>query len=37
MLSSMQPKYRLLLSIMLFFLVSVFGFLCLLMNGSIVP
>jgi hypothetical protein len=37
MLSSMSPKMRLLLTAMLFFLVSVFGFVCLLLTGKIMP
>ena len=37
MLSSMSPKMRLLLTAMLFFLVSVFGFVCLLLTGKVMP
>jgi hypothetical protein len=37
MLSSMSPKMRLLLTAMLFFLVTVFGFVCLLLTGKIMP
>jgi hypothetical protein len=36
-LSSISPKLRLLLAAMLFFLVTIFGFVCLLLNGKIVP
>ncbi len=36
MLSSMDPKIRLLLSAMLFFLVTIFGSVCLLLTGKIV-
>ena len=36
-LSSMDPKIRLLLSAMLFFLVTIFGFVCLLLTGKMVP
>jgi hypothetical protein len=37
MLSSMDPKMRLLLSAMLFFMVTVFGFVCLLLSGKVMP
>ena len=37
MLSSMDPKIRLLLSAMLFFLVTIFGFVVLLVSGKMVP
>jgi hypothetical protein len=37
MLSSMDPKIRLLLSSMLFFLVAIFGFVCLLLTGKMMP
>jgi hypothetical protein len=37
MLSSINPKIRLLLSAMLFFLVTIFGFVCLLLTGKMVP
>ncbi len=37
MLSSMDPRVRLLLSILLFILVTVFGFLCLLLSGRVMP
>jgi hypothetical protein len=37
MLSSMDPRVRLLLSILLFVLVAVFGFLCLLLSGRVMP
>ena len=37
MLSALSPKLRLLLSAMLFFLVTIFGFVCLLITGRIVP
>jgi len=37
MLSSISPKLRLLLSAMLFFLVTIFGFVCLLITGRVVP
>lgn len=37
MLSSMSPRIRLLLSAMLFFLVSIFGCVCLLLTGKVVP
>ena len=37
MLSSMSPKVRLLLSVLLFVLVVVFGFLCLLLSGRVMP
>jgi hypothetical protein len=37
MLSSMDPRVRLLLSILLFVLVTVFGFLCLLLSGRVMP
>lgn len=37
MLSSIGPKMRLLLSAMLFFLVTIFGFVCLLITGKVVP
>lgn len=37
MLSSMDPRVRLLLSVLLFVLVTVFGFLCLLLSGRVMP
>ncbi len=37
MLSSLSPKIRLLLSVMLFLLVSIFGFVCLLLTGKMIP
>jgi hypothetical protein len=37
MLSSMNPRVRLLLSILLFVLVTLFGFLCLLLSGRVMP
>lgn len=37
MLSSMEPKIRLLLSAMLFFLVAIFGLVCLLLTGKMMP
>jgi hypothetical protein len=37
MLSSMDPRIRLLLSILLFLLVTVFGFVCLLLSGRVMP
>lgn len=37
MLSGMSPKVRLVLSAMLFFLVTIFGFVCLLLTGKIMP
>jgi hypothetical protein len=37
MLSSVDPKLRLLLSAMLFFMVTVFGFVCLLITGRMMP
>jgi hypothetical protein len=37
MLSSMDPRVRLLLSILLLVLVAVFGFLCLLLSGRVMP
>ncbi len=37
MLSSLDPKFRLLLSVMLFILVTLFGFVCLLVTGRVVP
>ena len=37
MLSSLDPKFRLLLSVMLFILVTIFGFVCLLVTGRVVP
>jgi hypothetical protein len=37
MLSSLDPKIRLLLSAMLFFLVTIFGFVCLLLSGKVMP
>jgi hypothetical protein len=37
MLSSLDPKLRLLLSAMLFFLVSIFGFVCLIVTGKVMP
>ncbi len=37
MFSSMSPKIRLALSFMLFLLVTIFGFVCLLLTGKMVP
>ena len=37
MLSSLDPKFRLLLSVMLFIVVTLFGFVCLLITGRVVP
>jgi hypothetical protein len=37
MLSAMEPKVRLLLSAMLFFLVTILGFVCLLLTGKVMP
>jgi hypothetical protein len=37
MLSSMDPRIRLLLSVLLFLLVTVFGFVCLLLSGRVMP
>lgn len=37
MLSSMDPKIRLLLSAMLFLLVTIFGCVCLLLTGKVIP
>ena len=37
MLSSLDPKIRLLLSVMLFMLVTIFGFVCLLLTGKVMP
>ena len=37
MLSSLDPKLRLLLSVMLFFLVTIFGCVCLLIAGKVFP
>ena len=37
MLSSMDPRVRLLLSILLFILVTVFGFLILVVSGKVMP
>jgi hypothetical protein len=37
MLSSLDPRIRLLLSMLLFMLVSVFGFVCLLLSGKVLP
>jgi len=37
MLSSMDPRVRLLLSVLLFLLVTVFGFVCLLLSGRVMP
>jgi hypothetical protein len=37
MLSSIDPKLRLLLSAMLFFMVTIFGFVCLLITGKMMP
>lgn len=37
MLSLMDPKIRLLLSVMVFLLVTIFGFVCLLLSGKMVP
>jgi hypothetical protein len=37
MLSSIDPRIRLLLSMLLFMLVTVFGFVCLLLSGKVLP
>jgi hypothetical protein len=37
MLSSLDPKLRLLLSVMLFILVTLFGCVCLLITGKVMP
>jgi hypothetical protein len=37
MLSSLDPRLRLLLSAMLFFLVTIFGCVCLLITGRVMP
>ena len=37
MLSAMEPKVRLLLSALLFLLVTIFGFVCLLLTGKVMP
>jgi hypothetical protein len=37
MLSSLDPRIRLLLSMLLFMLVTVFGFVCLLLSGKVLP
>jgi hypothetical protein len=37
MLSSIDPRIRLLLSMLLFLLVTVFGFVCLLLSGKVLP
>jgi hypothetical protein len=36
-MSSLSPKLRLLLSAMLFLMVTIFGFVCLLITGKIMP
>jgi hypothetical protein len=36
-LSSIDPKLRLLLAVLLFLIVTVFGLVCLLITGRIVP
>jgi hypothetical protein len=36
-LSSLDPKYRLILAILLFLLVTVFGLVCLVMTGRVIP
>jgi hypothetical protein len=33
----MDPRVRLMLSVLLFVLVTVFGFLCLLLSGRVMP
>jgi hypothetical protein len=33
----MDPRVRLLLSVLLFLLVTVFGFVCLLLSGRVMP
>jgi len=33
----MDPRIRLLLSVLLFLLVTVFGFVCLLLSGRVMP
>jgi hypothetical protein len=33
----LDPKFRLLLSVMLFIVVTLFGFVCLLVTGRVVP
>jgi hypothetical protein len=37
MLSALEPKVRLLLSALLFLLVTIFGFVCLLLTGKVMP
>ena len=37
MLSALDPRLRLILSLMLFLLVTIFGFVCLLVTGKVVP
>lgn len=37
MLSSIDPKLRLFLAVLVFLLVTVFGLVCLLITGRIVP
>ena len=37
MLSSLDPKLRLVLAILLFLMVTVFGLVCLVITGRIVP
>jgi hypothetical protein len=36
-LSALDPRLRLLLTMMLFLLVTIFGFVCLLVTGKMVP
>jgi hypothetical protein len=36
-MSSLDPKFRLLFSVMIFVLVTLFGFVCLLITGRVVP
>lgn len=36
-MSSLSPQVRLVLSFMLFLLVTIFGFVCLLLTGKMVP
>ena len=37
MLSAIDPKIRLLLSALLFLMVTIFGFVCLLLTGKVMP
>ncbi len=36
-MSTLTPQVRLILSFMLFLLVTIFGFVCLLLTGKMVP